>query len=232
MLALIPTFGGREKPPKPLCMKKILLSVTLLASIQSFSQVQKFIFAGLQGNNARYTITDVKQNTSFKIGGQAGIGLKVPFEGRLSFVPMVFYSMKGYEVKFNQSSPFPEPTAISNDVNIHCVELAALLQHDFTTGPKHFFFRLGPSLDFQLFGHEKLQTNTGSTISRSMNFGYDKYGHYSGNALAHFGYETESFFVYAQYSYGLASINNFDEGPQIRHRNVGLSAGFFLKKKK
>ena len=213
-------------------MKKLLLSATLLVSIQSFSQVQKFIFAGLQGNNVRYLINDSKQNSSFKIGGHAGVGLKVTFEGRLSFVPLLYYSLKGYKVDFNRSSPYPDATAINNDVSLHCVELASLLQYDFTAAPKHFFLRLGPSLDFQLFGHEEFQTNTGSTISRSMNFDYDKYGHYSGNALGHFGYETESFFIYAQYTFGLASINNYDEGPQIRHRNVGLSAGFFLKKKK
>jgi len=213
-------------------MRKIVLIATLVISLQGFSQTQAFIFAGVQANNVRYTINDVKQNTSFKIGGQAGLGLKVPFDGRLSFVPSVFYSLKGYQVDFDRSSPYPDATAINNDVTIHCVELAPLLQYDFTAEPKHFFLRIGPSLDFQLFGHEEFQTNTGSTISRSMNFDYDKYGHYSGNALGHFGYETESFFIYTQYTFGLASINNYDEGPQIRHRNIGLSAGFFLKKKK
>ena len=50
---------------------------------------------------------------------------------------------------------------------------------------------------------------------------------------AHFGYEKgNNFFIYAQYTLGLASINNFDEGPHIHHRNIGLSAGFYLKKKK
>jgi len=213
-------------------MRKLLLAATLLISLQNFSQVQTFIFAGLQGNNASYKINDVKQNTSFKIGGQAGLGLKVPFDGRLSFVPSVFYSLKGYKVDFNRSSPYPDPTAVLNDVSIHCVELAALLQHDFTNDPGHFFFRIGPTLDFQLFGHEEFKTNTGGTVSRSMEFDFDKYGHYSGNALFHFGYETESFFIFGQYTFGLASINNYDEGPRIRHRDVGLSAGFYLKKRK
>jgi len=213
-------------------MRKLLLSDTLLISLQGFSQVQTFIFAGLQGNNVRYIVNDSKQNTSFKIGGHAGIGLKVPFEGRLSFVPLLYYSLKGYDVKFNHYTALPDPTAVDNNTTIHCVELAGLLQHDFTTDPKHFFFRIGPSLDFQLFGHEEFNTSSSTTVSRNMKFGYNDYGHYSGNALAHFGYETESFFIYAQYTYGLASIGNFDEGPQIRHRNVGLSAGFFLKKKK
>ena len=213
-------------------MKKILLSATLLVCLHSFSQVKTFIFAGVQGNNAKYTIDGTKQNTSFKIGGQAGIGMKVPFEGRLSFVPSVFYSMKGYKVKYNRSSPFPEPTATSNDVNIHCFELAALLQHDFSKDPDHFFIRVGPSLDFQLFGNEEIQTNTNTTIDRDMPFDYDKYGHYSGNAHLHFGYEkANSFFIYAQYTYGLASINNYDLGPQIRHRDIGISVGFYLKKK-
>lgn len=213
-------------------MKKILLTSTLLICLTGFSQYKTFIFAGVQGNNAKYSIGGIKQNTSFKIGGQAGIGMKIPFEGRLSFVPAVFYSMKGYKVKYNQSSPFPDATAINNSTNIHCVEIAALLQHDFSTDPNHFFIRIGPSLDFQLFGQETFQTNTNTTVDRKMPFDYDKYGHYSGNAHAHFGYETEKgFFVSAQYTFGLASINNYDLGPQIRHRDIGISVGFYLKKK-
>ena len=212
-------------------MRKILLSATLLICLQSFSQVKTFVFAGIQGNNAKYIINDSKQNTSFKIGGQAGLGMKVPFEGRLSFVPSIFYSMKGYKVKFSQGSPFPDAQAINNDVSIHCVELAALLQHDFSSDGNHFFLRIGPSLDFQLFGNEKYQTAAG-TVDRKMPFDYDKYGRYSGNLLAHFGYETANgFFINAQYTYGLASINNFDLGPEIRHRDVGISIGFYIKKK-
>jgi hypothetical protein len=213
-------------------MKKIFTAAAVLISLDSFSQVKTFLFAGIQGNNIRYTINDNKQNSSFKPGGQAGIGLKVPFEGRLSFVPMAFYSMKGYKVSFSQSSPFPDPSAVSNSTTIHCVELAALLQHDFSTRPNHFFFRFGPSLDFQLFGKEEFKTNTGGTVNRSMPFSFGEYGHYSGNALGHFGYEkTDRFFIYAQYSFGLASINNYDSGPQIRHRNAGISAGLYIGKK-
>ena len=215
-------------------MKKLIVSTTLFITVQTFSQqVQTFIFAGVQGNNAKYTINGFKQNTSFKIGGQAGIGMKVPFEGRLSFVPLFFYSLKGYKVEFDQSSPYPDPTAINNSTTIHCVELSALFQHDFNTSPDHFFFRIGPSLDFQLAGNEEFETNTNTITDRPMNFGYADYGHYSANALAHFGYEKgNNFFIYVQYTWGLASINNFDGGPQIHHRNIGLSAGFYLKKKK
>ena len=214
-------------------MRKFLMSATLLLSIQGFSQVKTFIFAGVQGNNARYLINDSKQETSFKIGGQAGLGLKVPFEGRLSFVPMAFYSLKGYKVDFDRSSPYPDPTAVNNETTIHCLELAGLFQHDFTTAPNHLFFRIGPSIDFQLFGNEEFQTNTNSTVNRKMKFDYGNYGHYSANALAHFGYETANgFFIYGQYSFGLGSINNYDGGPEIRHRIVGISGGLYLKGKR
>jgi hypothetical protein len=212
-------------------MKKTLFFATLLITIQSFSQVKSFVFAGIQGNNAKYTVMGDRQNTSFKIGGQAGFGMKVPFEGRLSFVPQLFYSNKGYKVDLDKSSPLPDASAVKNSTSIHCVELAALLQHDFSTDPDHFFIRIGPSLDFQLFGNEEYTTNTGTVVKRDMPFSFGEYGHYSGNALAHFGYETANgFFVYAQYTYGLASINNFDRGPQIRHRDVGITVGLYLKK--
>jgi hypothetical protein len=213
-------------------MRKIVLSFILLISITSYSQIPKFIFGGLQGNTARYTIDGNKQDASFKIGGIAGFGMKIPFEGRLSFVPLLYYSLKGYKVDLDISVPFPDPAAVKNNTTLHCVELAGLLQHDFTTAPEHYFFRLGPSLDFQLFGTEEYSVNNGPSVKRDMPFGFDKYGHYSANALAHFGYEkNNNYFVFAYYSFGLASTNNNDYGPEIRHRNVGVAFGIYLKKK-
>jgi len=214
-------------------MKLLLLGALFFISIYAHAQTATYVFAGVQGSNAKYTINGSKQDVSFKIGGQAGIGMKIPFEGRLSFVPQLFYSLKGYKVEYNQSSPLPDPAAVDNNTTIHCVELAALLQHDFTKTPEHFFFRIGPSLDFQLFGNEEFNTNTNTTVDRPMPFSFSDYGNYSGNLLAHFGYEAMNrYFVYAQYSFGLASINNYDGGPQIRHRCVGVSFGLYLNRKK
>jgi Outer membrane protein beta-barrel domain len=215
-------------------MKFISLTVTtLLIALCASSQVQFNIFAGPQATTANYIIGGTKQETEMKIGFQAGIGLKVPFENKLFFAPAAFYSMKGYKVTYNLFNALPDVNAKDNNTSIHIFELAALLQYDFNTNPNHFFIKAGPSLDFQLIGNEKFNLLTTGSVDRKMKFSYGDYGHFSANGLLQLGYEANNgFIIFAQYTHGLASINNFDGGPQIKHRVFGISIGKFLNRKK
>ncbi|HEX7844414.1 MAG TPA: porin family protein [Chitinophagaceae bacterium] len=215
-------------------MKLFILSIaTLLSFFAANSQVQFGLLAGAQATSADYTIGGKKQETSYKPGGQVGVNFKIPIEGRLSFAPQLFYSMKGYKVKYNRFMYPPDGDAIDNNTTFHNVELALPLQYDFSYSASHWFLRAGPSLDFQLFGREEFTTNSNGKIKRNIPFGYDKYGHYSANAVLHFGYEkSNGFFIYGQYTHGLANISNTDEGPKIRHRAFGISFGKFIKKSK
>ncbi len=215
-------------------MKFISLTVTtLLIALCASSQVQFNIFAGPQATTANYTIGGTKQETEMKIGFQAGIGMKVPFENKLFFAPAAFYSMKGYKVTYNKFNALPDVNAKDNNTSIHTFELAALLQYDFNTNPNHFFIKAGPSLDFQLIGNEKYNLLTSGSVDRKMKFSYGDYGHFSANGLLQLGYEANNgLIIFAQYTYGLASINNFDGGPQIKHRVFGISIGKFLNRKK
>jgi hypothetical protein len=204
------------------------MAAGLLMALSVHSQVQFSAFAGPQFTTASYNLQGVKQETTNKYGFQAGMGMKVPFEGRLYFAPAIYYSLKGYKVKFTRFAFPPDATATDNNTTFHTVETAALLQYDFSGKPDHFFIKAGPSLDFQLFGKEKFTTPL-EEVDRNIPFGYDKYGHYSANMLFHFGYEMKNgFFIYGQYSHGLASINNADNGPSIRHRVFGISIGKFF----
>ncbi len=207
-----------------------LIIASFFIGLTAQSQVQFGVFAGPQATSASYTAKSVKQKTSYKSGFQLGAGLKVPFEGNLSFAPALFYSMKGYKVTFNRFIYPPDSAAVDNNTTFHNVETAFLLQYDFSNKPSHFFIKAGPSLDFQLFGKEKFnKTNGGGSVDRSIPFGYDKYGHYSANMLLQFGYEASNgFFVVGQYSHGLANISNTDGGPRIRHRAFGISIGKFF----
>ncbi len=215
-------------------MKRFYLSVfTLLFAFMASSQVQFGIFAGPQATATRYTILNEKQKNDFKYGFQAGLNLKVPFDGNLYFAPAAFYSMKGYKVTFTQYLFPPDVNAKDNNTTIHTFELAALLQYDLGNGPSTFFIKAGPSLDFQLFGKEKFNLMNGGSVSRNMKFSYGDYGHYSANMLAQVGYETSSgFMLFAQYTHGMASLNNADGGPKIRHRAYGISIGKYLNRKK
>lgn len=214
-------------------MKFISLTIIiLLLAACANSQVQFNLFAGPQATTAKYTITGTKQDTKIKPGFQLGAGMKVPFENKLFFAPAAFYSLKGYKVTYNKFSALPDVNAKDNNTSIHTFELAALLQYDFNTSPNHFFIKAGPSLDFQLIGNEKYNLLTSGSVDRKMKFSYGDYGHYSANALAQFGYESSNgLIIFAQYTHGLASINNFDGGPLIRHRAFGISVGKYLKRK-
>jgi len=216
-------------------MKKIcFLFVTLFLAFISHSQFEVGFFAGPQATGARYTILNQKQKNEIKYGFQAGVGLKVPFEGNLYFAPAAFYSLKGYKVTLTQFVYPPDTNAVDNNTTIHTFELAALLQFDLSRNPNHAFIKAGPSLDFHLFGKETYNLKAGGTVNRSMKFSTDgDYGHFSANMLAQIGYETGGgFMIFAQYTHGMASTNNEDKGPKIRHRAYGISIGKYLNRKK
>ena len=215
-------------------MRKIYcIAATLFTALYANCQVEWAIFAGPQSTNSNYVIQGAKQNTKAKYGFQAGVAAKVPFDGRLSFAPEGFYSMKGYKVTYSRFVYPPGPTAADNNTTFHCFELAALLQYDFGNNPGHLFIKAGPSLDFQLFGKEKFNEIGGGTVNRSMKFGPGEYGHYSANLLGQLGFETASgFMIFAQYTYGVANLNNADGGPAFRHRAYGISIGKYLSRKK
>ena len=214
-------------------MKKIIVLACTFLPVAGFSQTEFALFAGPQMTTASYKAASIKQSTEPKYGFFAGAAWKVPFENKLSFAPEVFYSMKGYKVVFNRFIYPPGPEAKDNNTSIHCHELAGLLQLDLGTEPSHFFFKGGLSLDFQLYGKEKFNTTTGSTVDRKIKYDFGAYGRYSANSIFQLGYETSSgFFIAGRYSYGLANINNADEGPNIHHIVYGVSVGAYLKKNK
>ncbi len=216
-------------------MNKIFVPVfALLITLTAHSQFEVGFFAGPQATGARYTILNQKQKNEIKYGFQAGFGLKVPFEKNLFFAPAAFYSLKGYKVTFTQFVYPPDSNAINNNTTIHSFELAALLQYDLSSNPGHVFIKAGPSLDFHLFGKETYNLKAGGTVSRKMPFSADgDYGHFSANMLVQIGYETGGgFMIFAQYTHGMASTNNADGGPKIRHRAYGISIGKYLNRKK
>lgn len=211
----------------------LLLFFILVLNLSAISQVRWGVFAGPQITTVQYTIRDTKQNSNMKYGFHAGMSLKVPFDVNLFFTPAISYSLKGYKVKFNQSSFPPDSFAISNNVTLHTLEIAPMLQYDFNDRPNHFFIKAGPSLDVQLFGHEKFYLPDGTLKSRNMKFSFGDYGHFADNILAQFGYERRnSFIIFIQYTYGLGNINNADGGPKIYHRVISFSMGKYFNRKK
>ncbi|MBS1920757.1 MAG: PorT family protein [Bacteroidetes bacterium] len=210
----------------------LFLSITFI-SFAVQGQVKIGILAGPQVTTARYSIQDAKQSTKRKFGFQLGMNCKVPFDNNLYFAPQIFYSLKGYKASFTQYSYPPDVTAVDNNTTIHTLELAALLEVDFSNKPNHWFFRGGPSLDFQIFGREKFHLLNGNLVNRKMKYGFAEYGNYAANAMAQIGYEdARGFTVYLNYGFGLTNISNVDDGPNIRHRVIGISIGQYFHPKK
>lgn len=211
-------------------MKKIIaLCILAGISLTSLAQTQWGVFAGPQMTSANYFIAGNKQSATGKFGFQAGATCKIPFETNLYFSPAAFYSLKGYKVNFDGISFPPDSLAINNNTTLHTFELAVLLQYNLGKKPNHFFIKAGPSLDFQLSGNEKFDRSDNTTVDRPMNFSFISYGRYAANILLHFGFETQKgLIIFGQYTHGIGSINNKDEGPRILHNALGISIGKYF----
>ena len=211
--------------------KKIIFTsvIVLLTHLIIAAQTRFNFFAGAQGTTVRYYVHNIKQDVDVKPGFVVGAGAKIAFENHLYFSPAIYYSYKGYKVKFDGSAYPPDLAAVNNNTSIHTVETAFLLQYDFKNDPSHFFIKLGPSLDFQLVGKEKFDRMDGTQVSRNMKYDFSSYGRYAASAIVHVGYEFRSFIVTAYYEYGLTDLNNADDGPSIKYRVAGITIGSYLK---
>ena len=215
------------------------LFYTLLITLSCFlseAQVQVALFAGPQATSAHYVVGENTQPSSYKFGGMAGVGLKVPFDNQIYFFPTAYYSLKGYKVTLNDPSFPPTQFAKNNNTTIQTLEIAPMLQVDFSKKPAYWFVRFGPAVDFAFYGKEVFdtvsRTGTKARVSRSMVFSFGDYGRISASANLHLGYQArQGLMVFAFYNLGIGSMNNADNGPRILHRIGGLAVGWLLGKK-
>ena len=215
-------------------MKRLHLVVAvLLASTIANAQLSFGIFGGPQSTSARYTIENTVQKTDYKYGYQGGVCWSVVLEGHIRFSPSLYYSLKGYKVTYNKHAYPPDLTATDNNVTLHTFEIVPMLEFDLSSKPDHFFIKVGPSLDCQLYGNEKFHLLDGKMINRSVKFGSIDYGRFGASLIGQIGFETKKgYLLFAQYTYGLGSINNADDGPKIYHKAVGFSVGKYIINKK
>ncbi|HEX6334336.1 MAG TPA: porin family protein [Flavisolibacter sp.] len=200
-------------------------------SLTLAAQVQVALFAGPQATSTHYTVKEVQQPADHKYGGMGGVALKVPFDQNLFFFPAVYYSLKGYQVTLNNPSFPPAEQAVNNNTTVHTVEIAPLLQLDFSKKDAHFFVRMGPSVDFAFYGKERFDTslNGSQPVERDMIFSFADYGRITAALNVHAGYEvSRGLLVFLHYSHGVGSMNNADGGPKILHRIAGISIGWLF----
>jgi outer membrane protein with beta-barrel domain len=215
------------------CCILVFLSALIISS-HSHAQVRLSLFAGGQSTNVKYSIHEVKQPTESKFGFHGGLGMKVNFEGHLYFFPSMSYYQFGYDVSYNKKSNPPDSLATANSVRMHQLHIDPVLQFDIGKTPSHFFLRAGPSFQFVISGKEKYTKSAGELVDQKMNLGiYEDYGRILVSLVPAIGYETASgFYVDFQYTLGLTSMCNVDNGPQILQRMAGVTLGYYFKNKK
>lgn len=197
------------------------------------ADAQLTVFGGPQISSASYTINQVAQPTKFKTGFMAGVGLRSLLEGPVYFAPLLYYSKKGYDVTFNQRAFPPDSAAKNNSTSINTIELAPLVQINFSKKPSYLFVRFGPAIDFALSGKETFDSTNNKRVSQNMVFDFAAYSYATTSGILQLGYQHKSgLTIFAHYALGLGSLNNADGGPVIRHRVAGISAGWQIGKKR
>ncbi len=217
----------RFSPPA----RRLFILLGLLAYQSVRAQVPVYLFIGPQAVRASYHINGQRQTSDAVPGVQAGVSARIDFDHRLYFVPAVYYSLKGFRVAFDRPSLPPDALAMNNHATVHTLEMAPLLQYDFSDRPGHFFVRLGPSLDFQLYGRERFQLKDGTVVERRMLYDFTHYGRYAASAIGHAGYENGRMLVYLQYTQGLTNLDNTEGGPVIQYRAAGITIARALNRR-
>jgi len=208
--------------------------IAVICWCSCIGQARVFVFAGPQTSTANYSIRNAKQTTASKYGFRVGLGMKVDFDEHLYFSPALSFSKTGYKVTFDRPASPPDSSAKDNNTSIGQVDLDLHLQVDLGDQPNHFFINGGPTFNFLVSGKEQYHLSAGEPVNRKMNLGlYSAYGRFLAAFVTAVGYETASgFYVNVQYSHGLISMNNADEGPHILQRAIGINLGMFLHSKK
>lgn len=212
-------------------MKPIVAAASfLLLILSSFSSgAQLTIFAGPQMTSANYSIREARQETMYKTGFMGGVGLKTLIEGPVYFSPMLFFSRKGYDVTFDRPAFPPDSGAVNNSTTINTIELAPLVQINFSKKESYGFVRFGPSFDFNLSGSETFDSTSGKRISRAMKFSFGDYSYATISMNAQTGFQHRSgFTAFVFINVGVSSLNNADYGPKIYHRVGGIALGWRL----
>lgn len=216
-------------------MKSKIYSPLFLLCLFGFltTDAQLTVFGGPQMTSAQYSIRDAKQKTEYKAGFMGGVGLQTSIEGQVYFSPMIFFSRKGYDVTFDKPAFPPDSGAVNNSTSINTIELAPLIQINFSNKPGYVFLRLGPSFDFNLSGNETFDSTGGKRISQDMKFSFGDYSHATVSMNAQTGFQHSSgFTAFLFVNFGVSSLNNADFGPTIFHRVGGVALGWKLGRKR
>ncbi len=211
-------------------MKHFILSVTAIFIGISFLQAQDFTKIRL-GAKAGYNyslskfVTNKELPTKAISGGYAGAMLKIPFDGRLFFVPQIDVNYRGMLTDSLQSNQFSE-------IKEWQVRVMPLLQIDFNHPDQKvntLFVHFGPSIGFGINGKQTKQNLANVAAKADLKYGYQAYGRYDANWHIGFGYETtKAFRVLVEYAHGLGNMINTENGPTLKYRLISAGIGYWF----
>lgn len=225
-------------------MKKIALvgaALLLAVGAQAQMNVKLGVEAGLNISNVKYEKTGVdfstftfkteRVNGDTKLGGKAGVVLDLGFNDNLSLQPGLFYSMKGFKSKEQETIEIPG-SVITYDMDISTtysyLELPINVVYRFgdSYSNTRFMVYAGPYIGYAMGGREKVKLTGPDNIAGIAFSGDSSYSRKisTGNQAPTFDFSDPS---NPQVNRG-DDIKNIDYGFQIG-AGVEMGMGLFFK---
>jgi hypothetical protein len=140
-------------------MKKVILSLALVAGISATASAQATFGIKAGGSYTNFTGKDVGESAS-KFGGHGGLLANFGFGDALSVQPEILFSMKGSQDKDDSK----------NQLNMNYIDIPVLLKYN----ADGLFFEAGPQLGILVSAKATDGTNTLDVkeFSNTTDFGY------------------------------------------------------------
>lgn len=209
-------------------MKNFLITIAFVIAANIVTAQTKIgIRVGGNMSTAQVVDSGVSQKNHYVNGINAGIFLKVPFEGVLYFSPSINYSRRGYA--FTHSTG----PVIKTENNVNYVDLIPELSVDFPVGKnKNSFLNLsvGPMLGIAVSGKERNTFANNSVVTSKMIFNYTNFSRFDAGVTGSLSLTLNKLIVGTSYYYGLANVEN-DESllRNIQNRSFVITVGYYLK---
>lgn len=207
-------------------MRILFLIAFSTLSLKPFAQdAERVIWALRLGYSANQAVFKIPQTqaTQRVDGGYFGLQLKIPFDNRLYFKPLVDLHYRGMKLQ----TAIPNEFSSITEAQIRVAPLLHLQLTGKKNKPGALFIQAGPSFGFGVWGRQTRQNNNNTPETQKLKYGFQAYGRYDFTLHAGLGIETRGGFqLHVDYNHGLSNMINTEFGPVLKYRY--LSAGISL----
>ena len=171
-------------------MKKIILSLALLAGFASVANAQTGVKYGIKGgfNGATFSGTDSK-GSEYKAGFAAGGFLNFGISDQISIQPELLYSQKGASADGQTFGSYNDATA---KVTLGYIDVPILARVNTGDDGKGLFFELGPQGSFLLHQRSFIEDSGGKEISGTRSTSTDDFNKVVIGYVGGIGYQITS----------------------------------------